>query len=123
MEQLALNNSSKGGLAMNAMAVSALTKISNMTDHNSSLLRARRKWTVLLLLSGSLGMISGILGGAIGLANLMGLSSTVLSRLGTIFIAATLPLFFFVAHCLDRIGDANRASRLEYCRRHGLKEG
>lgn len=34
-----------------------------------------------------------------------------------------LPLWILGAHCFDRIEDAEKAAKLEYCRKHGLSAG
>lgn len=82
------------------------------------------RWTAALTVSSVLGAFSGFGGMMIGLFSLVGLldDDAVLSTVGTLLIVAAFPLFATAAHALDKIHEAEKTIRLEYCRKHGLKD-
>lgn len=108
---------------MNAIAIPQITGV--MTASEDTLLRrSLRRWTAGLFVSAILGAVSGLGGLAIGAMSLVGLVSpgTELSTLGTVFVAASFPLFGFAAHCLDKASAADKAIGLEYYKQQGLKD-
>jgi hypothetical protein len=90
------------------------------TPQKSSL----RSWNAGLFLSAIFAVVSGIAGLAIAVLAMGSViaPSTNLYTVGTVLIGASFILFGLAAHCLDKAHDADKAMRIEYCRRHGLKD-
>ncbi len=92
-------------------------------DKVTGLDNLRSRWIAVLL-------VSAVLGVAAGLAGLLFSSVTWffndatkgVAELGTILVVAFFPLLMLAAHSLDKIREAEKALRLDYCRRHGLKD-
>jgi hypothetical protein len=90
-----------------------------------SLEKAHSRWTIGLFLSATIGTLAGLLGLVINGLFLIGVMERTgkISLIATWLIVAAFPLLMLAAHCLDRADAARRSLRLEYCRRHGLKNG
>ena len=99
-----------------------LTAFSMQSEQSNIYHRARRFWSAALFLTGSLGIAAGVVGVVIGIEGVAGFANDRLAAWGTGLIAAMFPLLMLAAHCMDKIGEANRAIRLEYCRRHGMRD-
>ena len=85
-----------------------------------------RRWTGLLLVTSIAGSAAGLSG--VVLTILTHLSGVVgpnsrLPQLATILIVTSFALLLAASHCIDRMDAAEKESRLEYCRKHGLKDG
>lgn len=78
--------------------------------------RRLRRWTTGLLVSSIVGTLAGLNGLAIAAVTLLESPGqwSLLSALGTALLAATFPLFFLAAHCLDKIDQTKNAIGLEY---------
>lgn len=106
---------------MNGMALSTTSFFAEQ-EKETELDNLRSRWIAVL-------SVSAVLGVAAGLAGLMFSSVTWffndatkgVAELGTILVVAFLPLLMLAAHSLDKIREAEKALRLDYCRRHGLK--
>ncbi len=109
---------------MNATAI--ITKAIPDEDDliETALKQSLRRWTAGLLVSGSLAAISGLTGLGIGLISLIGLANADarLGETGTVCFVLAFPLSFLAAHCVDKIDETDKRIRLEYCRRHGMKD-
>jgi hypothetical protein len=77
--------------------------------------RRLRRWTTCLLVSSVTGTVAGLIGIAISAITLLNAAGRrgVLSAFGTALLAATLPLFFLAAHCLDKIDQTKKVIRRE----------
>jgi hypothetical protein len=86
--------------------------------------RSLKRWNVGLFLSALSGVLSGLGGIAIGAlaAGELILPSAGFYTASAILVGSSLILFGFAAHCLDKAEAVNKAMRLEYCRRNGLKD-
>lgn len=85
--------------------------------------RRLRRWTTGLLVCSIAGTIAGLNGLAIAAVTLLEApgQSSLLSALGAALLAATFPLFFLAAHCLDKIDQTRNAigrEHLEETRNH-----
>lgn len=82
------------------------------------------RWTYCLFISSTLGVGAGLVGMVIGAFSLIGLldGNRGIQTVGTWLIVAAFPLLILAAHCLDKAREAEKAMRLEHCRRHGLKD-
>ena len=109
---------------MNAIAVSKIGVHVNKPGSVSVHHRRQMNWTAALIISASLGALSGVCGIVIGAASLLGLTHSMkgISSLTTILIVIAFPLLMLAAHCLDRLDDIEHEIRLEYCREHGLTD-
>lgn len=92
------------------------------SEKADSYIKARRAWTTGLCVSGVLGIAAGLIGIIFSLESLSGIAGSQMSVAGTVLIAAMFPLLILAAHCLDKIGEAKKAIRREYCRRNGLRD-
>lgn len=105
--------------------VTAINKIGgSLANRNTAVRQSRRRWTAGLFVSAVLGAVSGLVGLTIGFLTLVELfvPSTILYTSGTVLIGASFILFGLAAHCLDKVAEADKAIRLEYCRQHGLRD-
>jgi hypothetical protein len=96
-----------------------------LADEKTTPMRQRlRRWNTGLLVSGVLGIVSGLAGLAIGSVTMLEfvVPNTTLYTTGTILIGGSFVLFGLAAHCIDKADAADKALRLEYCRQHGLKD-
>lgn len=109
---------------MNAVAIQNTTISRSELRKKTSLEQRERRWTAVLFVLVMLGAISGLGGLAIGGLSLLGVidSNTGLPLFGTLLNAASFPLFFLAAHCMDKADAADKAIRREYCRQHGMKD-
>lgn len=84
-----------------------------------SFLRIRRRWSTLLLIGTTMGILTGLSGLILAGASLLRFISPFsgLGILGTVLLVTTFPILIFQAHCLERIEDANRAERVASYRR------
>lgn len=84
--------------------------------------KSRKRWTNVLFVSSIFGIVLGFSGFVISGLSLFGFlgEKQNVSRLGTWLIIAVFPLMMFAAHCLDKIGAANKAERIERCNRQGM---
>jgi hypothetical protein len=91
----------------------------------TSIERSLKRWTAGLFLSAILAAVSGLAGFTIAVMTFGGyvVPHTNLYALGTVFIGVSFILFGLAAHCLDKAAAADKAIRLEYSRKHGLKDG
>ncbi|HVF30587.1 MAG TPA: hypothetical protein VNA22_06430 [Pyrinomonadaceae bacterium] len=82
------------------------------------------RWRAGMSLAALSGAMTGLAGLALALVNAFGvaLSTTSLYSIATLLIGASFVFFGLAAHCLDRADAEDKASRIEYCRRHGLKD-
>ena len=73
------------------------------------------QWTVLLLVSGSLGVGSGVVGVVLNALFLFGVlkNEGALGLTAVLLLVAAFPLLFLTAHCLDRVDAINSLIRLE----------
>lgn len=95
------------------------------TDRSASdepLFRQRRMWRIGILLSGGLGILLSFVGILLSFETYTGLTGRSVSSVGTLLLAASFPLLFLAAHCMDKVRDLDKCIRLEYCRRHGFEE-
>ncbi len=108
------------------MTVAAISQINTRLADTSMkpLQKSLRRWTAGLLLPSVLGFVSGFGGLAISGLGIAGLvdPDTDLATLGTVFVAISFPFFILAAHCIDRVAAADKAVRIENCRRLGMKE-
>jgi len=79
------------------------------------------KWFALMLVSGAVAAGAGISGLILGLTA-WELANSRLSTSAALLLAISFPLLFLMAHCMDKIGEIEKAIRLEYCRKHGLHD-
>ena len=83
-----------------------------------------RRWRAGLGIAAVAGTGAGTAG--LGLTFLSALGATPLTTrlytITTLLIGASFVLFGIAAHCFDRADAEDRALRIEYCRRHGLKD-
>jgi len=88
----------------------------------SAFAKSRKRWTSALFVSSIFGIILGFTGFVISGLSLFGFLAEKqnVSRIGTWLIIAVFPLMMFAAHCLDKIGAANKAERIERCKRQGM---
>ena len=90
-------------------------------QNESAFAKSRKRWTSALFVSSIFGIILGFTGFVISALSLFGfLAEQNVSRLGTWLIIAVFPLMMFAAHCLDKIGAANKSERIERCKRQGM---
>jgi len=84
-----------------------------------SFLRIRRRWSTLLLIGTTAGILTGLSGLILAGASLLRFISPFsgLGILGTVLLISTFPVLIFQAHCLERLEDANRAERVASYRR------
>lgn len=89
-----------------------------------SLCKIRDRWQAALFTSAALGVFSGLAGLIISGLSLLSFfkDSKEIGNAGACLIVAAFPLMMLTAHCLDKIYAADKAIRLDYCRRHGLKD-
>lgn len=74
-----------------------------------------------LFVSSILGIVLGIAGFVLSALSLFGFSAQQnVSRLGTWMIVAVFPLMMFAAHCLDKIGAANKAEKMKRFKRQEM---
>jgi hypothetical protein len=118
----AILSSVRGDHEMQINTFGRIARLPALSQRDSPHHQSTRVWQGAFLLSGFLGIGSGIAGLIYSFESLSGFVDSRLSIFGTILIAAMFPLLILAAHCLDKIGEANRASRLKYCRQHGLKD-
>jgi hypothetical protein len=106
------------------MMVTAIREIDGdlIDPVSSSRRQSVRVWTMALFLSVITGSITGLAGLAIAFVTLSGLIAprTTIYTISTLLIGASFILFGLAAHCLDKEDAADKASRLDYCRQHGL---
>lgn len=89
-----------------------------------TLCKIQSRWTAALIASSILGISSGLMGLIISGLSLLGFlaNNKGVSNLGTWLIVVAFPLIMFAATSLDKVDEAEKAIRLDYCRKHGLKE-
>lgn len=107
-------------MEMNASAVSAAVRHAEPIDERAGLEDSRRIWTACLFGSSFLALFCGSVGVLISFEVLVGVSGQLITRVGTILIAASFPLLFAAAHSLDKIGEADKKIKLINCRRQGF---
>lgn len=107
---------------MNATATISASSTRPTVARTYQLARNRKFWKIGILISGSLGNICGFLGLLSSFESFFGVTKQSLSGIGTVLIAASFPLLFLAAHCMDKSGEIEKAIRLNYCRQHGLKD-
>lgn len=90
------------------------------TRSQSILRRSRKRWTLALLLGSITGVLTGLSAFAINALSLFGsvADNRLVSQLGAWLIMVFLALMMFLAHCLDKIREANKALRIERSRKH-----
>jgi len=90
------------------------------TPDEIAYLRSRSRWLACLFLSGTFGLLSAIFG--LGLSALL-LAGVVPKESAnpeiTVLLGAAFPLLFLSAHSLDKIREAEKRVKLEYCKRLG----
>lgn len=94
-------------------------------DHElDDLCRSEKHWMTVLFASGIFGVGSGVLGLILSGLTWFGLSDYArgVGHLGTWLIALFLPLMILSAHALDRVGQARKAIRVHYLKKHGLND-
>ena len=107
---------------MNEMALSNSSVFEN-EDDEAKLNNGRNRWTAVLLSSSVLAVLSGLAGITFSTVTWVFQDTTKgVSELGTLLTVAFFPLLMIAAHSLDKIRDAEKSLRLEYCRRHPLKD-
>jgi hypothetical protein len=106
---------------MKAMVAPTITYIGHRSETETRLRRSRTNWLVMMLLIGAAAVGSGVTGLFLW-AVAWELPGSGFSPTATILLAISLPLFFFMAHCMDKIGKFDKAIRLNHCRRHGLND-
>ncbi|MBC7900565.1 MAG: hypothetical protein H7070_11000 [Saprospiraceae bacterium] len=85
--------------------------------------RSRDRWKYMLFSSTVLGFTAGSAGLFFSILPwFLPRDPEGISSIGTWLTVAFFPLLILAAHSLDKIRDAEKALRLQYCRRHGLKE-
>lgn len=111
-----------GNMKATALTENSLYKKQNQAD--SILCKSKARWTAALFISAVLGVSSGLTGLIISGLSLSGFLENTggIRSLGSWLVAAAFPLLMLVAHCLDKIGAADKAIKLEYCRQHGFKD-
>ncbi len=97
------------------------TTAHSRTPAEIALLRSRSKWLACLFFSGTFGLLSAVFG--LGLSALLLFGA--LQREGvntaiTILLGDSFPLLFLSAHSLDKIREAEKRVKLEYCKRLGM---
>ena len=105
---------------MKAMAVPTITYFGYRSETDTGLRRSRTNWFALMLVSGAAAGGAGITG-LILAAVAWEFPGSSLPLAATFLIAVSFPLFFLMAHCMDKIGKIEKAIRLEYCRQNGLR--
>jgi hypothetical protein len=106
---------------MKAMAVPTTTYIGYRTEKDTGLRRSRTNWFALMLISGATAVGAGITGLAVG-SVAWEFPGSGLSPAATILLAISFPFFFLMSHCMDKIGEIEKAIRLNYCRQNGLRD-
>ena len=106
---------------MKAMAFPTITYFGYKSETDTGLRRSRTNWFALMLLSGAGAVGAGITGLILGVVA-WEVPGSGLSPAATILLAISFPLLFLLAHCMDKIGEIEKAIRLNYCRQHGLRD-
>ena len=116
-------------LSMETKKMTTVNAINNIgyssTDAGAPLTsRTLRRWTAALFLSVLFGAVSGLGCVVVGFVTLgeFVVASTGFYTTGTILLGLTFVLFGLAAHSLDKVDAADKAMRLDYCRRHGLRD-
>lgn len=80
------------------------------------------RWKVVLMLSSLFGSICGLMGTTLGVMSLLRLLTDhrLLDIAGTVLLVVAFPLLVLAAHSLDKVSEADKAIRIESCRRTGL---
>ena len=109
---------------MNSMAVTHNNMFLKETERSANPSGDKTLWTIALFLSGFTGISLAISGLAIAAASLLALiePETHLPTISTVLIGLSMPLMIFTAHCMDKVDQAGKGIRLDYCRCHGLKD-
>ncbi|HMS39747.1 MAG TPA: hypothetical protein PKE69_05940 [Pyrinomonadaceae bacterium] len=91
-------------------------------EAESEFSKSRKRWMNALFASSIFGIVLGVTGFVISALSLFGFLAEKqnVSRLGTWLIVAVFPLMMFAAHCLDKIGNANKAIKNERFKRQGM---
>ena len=104
------------------MALSNNSVFATETDE-AKLSKSRDRWTAVLLSSSVLGLAAGLGGLALSIVSWFFHDTTKgVSELGTLLVVAFFPLLILAAHSLDKVREAEKALRMEHCRRHGLRD-
>jgi hypothetical protein len=101
-------------IAIKQNAVSRMNVASRRQETVAGSEVARRRWTLLLAVSGITTVIMAVLGLALGTVSLLHLipAENPLTTIGVVLLASTFPGLIFTAHCLDRIDDAMHAIKM-----------
>ena len=104
-------------------AFTAFIEIGSGSRHNR-LERTKRGWQSSLLMFMTASLLTSMFGLVLAAASLLGFvqSNGVLSIAGTVLLAVSFPLLVMTAHCLDRIGEIDRAIRIRSFRRNFFEE-
>jgi hypothetical protein len=97
--------------------------IAEKTNREESALRkSRQRWTNALFISSILGIGLGFTGLVISGLSFFGFlaGNQGIGRLGTWMVVIVFPLMAFAAHCLDKADEAEKAFRIERCKRQGM---
>jgi hypothetical protein len=88
------------------------------------LVKRRANWTTAVLVSVTLGVLSGIIGLVINTLLLLRIvqNTRVIGLLGTGLTVAAFTLLMLSAHCLDKTGEIEKAISVENYRQRVLKE-
>lgn len=109
---------------MNTMVLPNYLLSEEINQKESILHKSRENWITALFISSTLGVLMGLFGLVInGLSSFGFLANDQrIGQLGIWLIVVTFPLAAFTAHCLDKIDEANKTIRIEYCRKHGMND-
>ena len=77
-------------------------------------------WNWGLLISIGLGLLAAIVGLSFIIVSWFAQVGMPWSIPGALLLVVSIALFFFAAHCMDKVDEAGKAIRREYCRTHGL---
>lgn len=90
---------------MNASVIS-IGRISTTGDREAASIK--KMWIGGLAVSGAVGILAGFGGVIISLIAAVGPFPTKFTTIGIVMDAAAFPLFMFSAHCMDKIGNAEK---------------
>lgn len=107
---------------MRVMAIPSVTHFDYDGTGETPLHRRQQRWTWCLLVSIALTTFCGAAGLGIAAASFISRPTPAIGAFGTASVIVTFPLLVLVAHCLDKIDETDKAIRIDYCKRHWMKD-